>query len=253
MRNFLKNSGVSLTGEYIDIPLWVNTVKIDVGLSTNAPQSQIWLDEEKKLYVIGFEPLRSNIATLALGDSSWRLRLSPKYLGTRMMVIPCALANEHIEGGLDFFVTTDDPGCSSLYEPVNFEVASKERVEVWSLNEFLIYFPFFQIPQIDHLKIDAQGADFEIIKGASHYLNRIFAVTIELDSEQYLNQRTTLNGISKYLEEYGFKLIKPGFLRNVWFLLKGYKIDIETEDPTFINWNLIELSKTRRFFIYQRG
>lgn len=253
MINFLKQSRIPLTNDTVELPPWAKQVKIDVGLSTNAPQSQIWLEENESLFVIGFEPLDANIAALTQGDYSWELRLSPKHLGTRMIVIPCALSDAHIEGGVDFFVTKEDPGCSSLFEPIDFEIASKERVAVWSLNDFLASFPFFRIPHIDHLKIDAQGADFEILKGASQYLDRIFAVTIEIDSGQYMNQHTTFDEISKYLGEFGFKLLKPGFLRNAWFILKGYRIDIETEDPTFINWNLIELSKTRRFFIYQRG
>lgn len=247
------DAGLSLKKGKFLFPEGTERVKIDVGLSVNAPQSQYWISSDPHLFVLGFEPLNTNLNQVRSGSSPWRLKLTPSFVGKRIALIRTALFSRHIPEGLAMYVTKADPGCSSLLEPKSFEVDHVEMVPVYSLNDILEFFPFDQIPLIDHLKIDAQGADFEIVKGVSRYLDKIFAITVELETNEYENSTNSIHDISEFFNQNNFVRAKTGILAHLRFLIKGYKIDVETEDPTFINLGQIKAAKTRRFLLYQRG
>ena len=253
MKEILASLGLPVVDGKIVFPAHFRRVKIDVGLSVNAPQSQIWLKNDKDLLVIGFEPLRSNIETLMEESSHWTVKLESDLIGQRIFIVPVALSNLQDPEGLSFYVTKDDPGCSSLLKPKNFEILRVETVPVWTLNDFFQLFPFDRFPIIDHLKIDAQGSDLRILEGCDQYLNRVFAITVEIDVEEYEDTTNSEKSISSYLRKFDFTLSKPGFIQNLVYLMKGLKIDVETDDPTFINENALIYSKHRRYFIYQRG
>lgn len=253
MRKFLQTSGLRFSNGSIEIPDYAQQVKVDVGLSVNAPNSQIWLEEDEKLLVIGFEPLRKNIDVLKSGNSEWPITLTLENQMSRFLLVPTALAEKHIEEGLDLYITGDDPGCSSLLPPANFNVIGRERVPIWSLNDFFECFSFERIPIIDHLKIDAQGFDFQILQGSTQILRKIFAITVEVDSIEYIGTLNSISAIDSLMVEFGFKKVTPGFRTNISNIGKGYRIELQTEDPTYINLDLISLSRTRRFFIYQHG
>lgn len=246
-------AGIYLEEGKIRFPEGTERVKIDVGLSVNAPQSQYWIASDSHVFVLGIEPLIANLDKVRSGSSTWKLKLSPNFVGKRIALIRTALFSKHIPGGMAMYVTKADPGCSSLHQPKSFDVDYTETVPVYSLDDILDYFPFDQIPLIDHLKIDAQGADYEIVKGVSKYLDRIFAITVGQDTDQYHDSTNSIDEISKFFSENNFIRVKSGILAHLIFLFKGYKIDVETEDPTFINLDKIKASRYRRFFLYQRG
>lgn len=253
MKELLVSAGLPVVEGKIIVPRQLRRVKIDVGLSVNAPQSQIWLENDSELMVIGFEPLKSNIDVIRNESSRWEIKLDSDSIGQRIFILPTALSDIHDPNGLDFYVTKGDPGCSSLLKPKNFEILLVEKVPVWTLNDFFQFFPFDRIPIIDHLKIDAQGSDLRILEGCSKFLDRIFCITVEIDIDEYEGSTNSENSIKSYLGKFGFQLNKPGLKSNLVHLLKGLKIDIEADDPTFINSNTLKYSKNRRFFIYQRG
>lgn len=167
------DAGLKMQRGRFSFPKEFKRIKIDVGLSVNAPQTQIWLENDSGLIVIGIEPLKSNIKSIVERSSSWPVSLNPEYLETRAFLIPVALSDEKNDDGLTFYVTKEDPGCSSLYKPKNFEVSRTEVVPVWTLDEIMKYIPFERFPIIDHLKIDAQGSDLKILKGSTKFLDRI--------------------------------------------------------------------------------
>jgi len=253
MRELFSEAGLTLLNGKFQFPPETEHVKIDIGLSVNAPQSQIWIEADPQLFVLGFEPLKTNLDQIRSGSSSWSVKLSPKYVGSRMALLQTALYSKHITEGMLMYVTEADPGCSSLLEPKSFKVDHAEQVPVWTLNDILDYFPFDRFPIIDHVKIDAQGADFEILKGASNYLDKIFAITLELDTSEYQNSTNSQELVEEFMHNHNFTRVKPGILTHLMFLLKGYKIDVETDDPTYINLGKINFSKSRRFLLFQCG
>ena len=253
MIELLQEAGLRIENGKIVFPVDITRVKIDVGLSVNAPQSQSWISGDPNLFVLGFEPLESNLDSIRNASSQWLIKLLPEFISHRIALIKTALYSAHLDEGMLFHVTRDDPGCSSLLAPKSFDVLHTERVDVWTLNDVLDFFPFDRVPVIDHLKIDAQGADFEIIKGASRYLDKFFAITLEVDTTEYKETTNSQNDVESFMIENGFIKAGRGFFAHLNYLVKGYRIDVETDDPTFINLNQIQLSKNRRFLLYQRG
>ena len=156
-------------------------VKLDIGLSYSAPQSQLWLEKEPDLIVFGFEPNPASVQNILNGNIQKRHHehgtpVKSEYINTRFFVLPFALDNvEKIETS-DFYVTSIDCGTSSLYKPkTNSGLGNSSiiKVPVISLKSFLDLFPWDQIPYIDYIKIDAQGADLNILKSAKDYLREV--------------------------------------------------------------------------------
>jgi len=234
------------------IPEWVRRVKIDVGLSVNAPHSQIWLDKNPDLFVFGFEPVKSNIDAISKGNSKWPVSLNCDFIGKRLWIIPCALGNESNEVS-EVYVTSVDPGCSSLLVPKTLAISSTEKTTIWKLSDFLDYFPWQRFPYIEHLKIDVQGMDFEVLKGAEHYIKRIMFITIEVDTNEYEETSNNRSEISIYLLQRGFRQIPlRGPTRVLWELLHP-GIEIHFTDLTFFNPTLLKQKSLETMFIYQHG
>ena len=253
MKLFLKENNVAFVGGLLSLPSYCTKVKLDVGLSVNAPQSAIWLNREPNLFVYGFEPVARNREAIFSGNHQWPTKLNPALIGERIEIIPCALGQKSIAGGLRMFITKTDPGCSSLLEPIGMEIDYMETVPVFSLGDFLSYFPFQRIRQIEHLKIDVQGADFDVLLGTREFLKKIMAITIEIDTSNYVATRNSSLGI-------GFYLLKRGFLRirhrASWiFICKifGKVLTVETDDPTYLNLRFLLARTTDSLSLFQRG
>ena len=56
MRDFIQEYCHIFEGQKIKIPAGFSRIKIDVGLSSNAPQSEMWLRRDPDLLVFGFLP-----------------------------------------------------------------------------------------------------------------------------------------------------------------------------------------------------
>lgn len=231
MKEFISSHVPMRDDGKIDISQNFKSVKLDIGLSHNAPMSQNWLSNEKDLIVFGFEP------NLAAGDS---VKRRVKFLGTSFFIIPCALGLQ--SGGIkNFYVTVPDCGTSSLYVPKENKQIRVERVvevPVFQLSDFFDLFPFDTYPIIDYIKIDAQGSDLDIVKSAGNYLkDRVIYITIEAENLQYENTTNSEEEIDMYMEEIGFQRDR---LHN-------------TSDPTYFNPRFSDYIKTNNVRIFQRG
>ncbi len=133
-----------VTGK-ISIPENVKHVKLDIGLSYSAPMSQYWLSHEEDLMVFGFEP--NPAAVMSIMNGAVKLYpyhgepLELKYVGRDFFVVPCALGPSE-QNRATFYITREDCGCSSLYEPEFFDVADIIDVPIFSLSDFFEFFPF---------------------------------------------------------------------------------------------------------------
>ena len=253
MRKFLQNVGVKFEGDKLFVPEYSKRVKIDVGLSVNAPQSAVWLDRDHDLFIFGFEPLESNISQIITGKSIWPINLSPQLIGKEIIIVPVALSNKNNLEGRDFYVTEKDPGCSSLLLPAKMDVARIEKVPVITLDSFLSYFPFERFSYIEHLKIDVQGADFEVIKGAEQNLRNFLVITMEIDTLGYVGSSQSIKTVMSYMKKKDFILLSNSIWGKLRRRLRRINISLETDDPTFLNYKLYcDLSKPHRF-VYQRG
>jgi FkbM family methyltransferase len=253
MKQFLKANNVALVGGLLSLPSYCTKVKLDVGLSVSAPQSAIWLNREPNLFVYGFEPVERNREAILSGNHHWPIKLNPALIGQRILIIPCALGRDSIPEGQRMFITKTDPGCSSLLEPIGMEIDYMEEVPVFSLGDFLSHFPFQRIKQIDHLKIDVQGSDFEVLRGAGEFLKKIMAITIEVDTSNYVGTRNSSLGIKVYLLKRGFLRIRN---RTLWIFISrlfGKALTVETDDPTYLNLRFLLIRTTHSISLFQRG
>jgi hypothetical protein len=206
----------------------IKRVKIDIGLSYNAPVSQVWLSREPDLVVFGFEPNPDNVRSILSGNNKKRHGshgdpINHEYIGTRFFLIPVALNNVTQHTKLPFYCTSIDSGTSSLHKPVDPRLGSFTTVEVdvFPLSHFFDLFPWDRFPYIECIKIDAQGSDLDIIRSAGHYLKeRVVYVIAEPETDQYENcSHNNMRAMLDYLEPLGFFLINHP----------------NTNDPTFLN------------------
>ena len=166
----------------IIIPKNIKDIKIDAGLSFDAPHSQNQIDNDiqnnNDIIVFGFE---ANPTTIVGG------------------------------------------------------VINKIKVPVYNLKDFFDLLSFDNIEYIDYIKIDVQGYDINVIKGAGHYLSeKVVYVTAEPETEQYFNSHdnSTINMIN-YMTSIGFQHINHP----------------NTKDPTFINTKFLD--KKDEIYIWQ--
>ena len=209
----------------ISIPAHIRRVKLDVGLSYTAPMSWNWLNQNgHDLLVFGFEANSSVIGGI---DKHPNFR-----------IINCVLSSTRGDGVCDFYITRGDMGCSSKYVPNSalLQVDRVVRVDQCTLSEFFELFPFDRIPYIEYIKVDAQGSDLDILKGAGEYLKEhVVYVTAEPEDLYYENTCNSVEEMDKYMISLGFERITTP---NTW-------------DPTYLNpkWKHVADS----IYIFQKG
>ena len=248
MEKFILASGLKLKNDEIEFPVNIKKIKIDVGLSGNAPQSEIWTQRDPELLVIGFEPLSKNRKMIANFSSPWPIKLDPQKVRNSVFVVPVALSSKSSIKDLKMYITEEDSGSSSLLVPMGLSFKDFEYVPVFCLDDFLSFFPFSKYRFIDHLKIDAQGMDLEILKGSSKHLKYISYITAEQD-QQYEGTKNSKTYLRIFMLRKGF--IKVGFFTEM-LMKRIFNHDISVDDPTYFNSKLI-FQNRRNLFIYQRG
>ena len=224
----------------IRIPEHIKHVKIDVGLSYSAPMSQYWLSREDNLLVFGFEPNPASVASIYKGaikqHPSHGEPLNPKFIGDNFFLIPCALGLS--TNNIINFIVTRDCGCSSLYTPKHFDIERIIDVSIFSLADFFDLFPFDTHPVIDYIKIDAQGADLDIVKSGGHYISeRVIFITLEAENSHYENTVNSALDIDNYMKSIGFIAYQSR----------------QTDDPTYFNPRYSDYIKKNNVTIYQKG
>jgi hypothetical protein len=126
--------------------------------------------------------------------------------------------------------------------------STSENVPVFKLDDFMAYIDFERVKFIEYVKIDAQGMDYEVIRGAKKYLGKICFITSEVDLS-YVN---TTNSIFKL----NLLMMLRGFFKvdriSAYLLSRIFRFTINVDDPTYLNLRLIH-KINKNFFIYQKG
>lgn len=206
----------------IKIPNWVKKIKLDIGTSLSAPNSEVWLQRENDLMVFGFEPNVHNIKILYEGQNYWPHHIKKERIDNSFFLVNCALSNE-INESQKFYCTGDNnSGTSSLFKPKTFEVLDTIDIPVITLNDFFDLFPWDKINVIDQIKIDAQSSDFNIIKGMDRYMcEKVIYIDVETNTNgQYYSEESPME-LKKYMIEKNFECVNWGI--NATFLNKKFK------------------------------
>ncbi len=233
----------------IKIPDKIKYLRIDIGLSDDAAHSvEALLDNEDRM-IIGIEPHPKNIEGLKKGmPKHYSISLDNKYvrkgynlkliddLLDKFIIIQGAAGSSKNIQERKFFSAYPDRGNSSFYETQSPEVSGNTSdehfiVKEFSLNYLLSQIDFGRIDFIESIKIDTEGHDLEVIKGASRFMDRILYFRIECFRGIYPNSEfaeknkfpshilfgtdgyvDSASAIIEYLKNYNFSLIstQPG-------------------------------------------
>ncbi|MCK9428895.1 MAG: FkbM family methyltransferase [Candidatus Omnitrophica bacterium] len=184
------------------IPKNISNIKLDIGLSYCAPNSQLWLRTLKDRIIFAFEPLPSNINSI----NHLGLTNDPNF-----KLLYTALDNIIEPTYTDFYVTNTDPGCSSLYKPTKYlpyTVKEVIKVPVISLEYFLSLIPWKRFKYIEHIKIDTQGKDYNILQSISEYLHKIVFINVETTVFNHYEKDDDNYKINDLLVSNNFECIK---------------------------------------------
>jgi len=161
--------------ELPEIPDSIKRIRIDIGLSFDAPHAKDWISEGDDIFVFGFEPVPENCKYILDEIKSDRFHL-----------YECAVSdtNENRKFNVTKHNTSieKDRGHSSFYEPSDsspFSIDYSLDVRCITLSSFLDLIDWDRFEYIDYVKIDAQGHDFKIIKIARPYFDRLPRIKLE--------------------------------------------------------------------------
>ncbi|WP_193212252.1 FkbM family methyltransferase [Luteolibacter marinus] len=120
-------------------------------------------------------------------------------------ITPINRALAATSGILDFY-DANNKGDSSLFNPGND--ASHIRVNSTTLDSFLS--EYYPEGPIKHLKLEAEGAEPEILEGARGSLKRFHYIAAAGGPERGISHETTLAKITERLHDNGFPMIGFG-------------------------------------------
>lgn len=220
-----------LTDGFIRIPKHVTNVRLDVGLSETAHISQYWLDHDPDTFVLCLEPNRRNLVRIISGTGRWIYKLDPKLIDIRCYILPYAAKDIPEPARSLFYCTANDPGCSSLLQPIEFDIAKESYVECINLAQLIGLISPKRFPFIDYIKLDCQGADYEILRSLRTVASRISVITYEYEPGQYYNSCDSLY-------KYSSLMTSLGLLEATSENLIKWRIDpgkFLVDDPTYFN------------------
>ncbi|KNC48619.1 uncharacterized protein AMSG_00396 [Thecamonas trahens ATCC 50062] len=219
------------------LPKTTKRVWFDVGAHRDAMYTLPFAKEQEDLLVFAFEPLYRMWAELAITHAH-----------PRVVALPAAVAPD---GGVATFHMAGTDQCSSL-KPVDpetdiydwpggcTEVTHAYQVPVLSLQEVLDALP---LPTVQFVKIDAQGADFDVLLSAGPALaEKVENVVVEVQTNVplYAGAKNETDFVD-YMADAGFDLVKralqgPNEL-NLLFHNAKLGIKLTSED-----WDLLPLN-----------
>ena len=126
---------------------------------------------------------------------------------------PHALGRENEER--DFYIT-NHPMCSSLYMPNeklislynNFDMAylkKKSKIQTTKLDDIV---DMYGIGDIDFIKIDVQGAELDIFRGAKNTLGKVLKIVSEVEFIHHYENQPLFGDICNFLDSYGLMFNK---------------------------------------------
>lgn len=270
VRNILEDRGLLESSGFLHCPVWVKRVKLDVGMSHTGPNAIEWIRRDPHLLVVGVEPIQSEV------DSFWLFAKTLnnfKLIEKQLIILPIALSDK--DGFQKINITKGYLGTSSLLIPKRLEVEARVEVPTATLGSLLDCLDLEKFGKIDHLKLDCQGMDLEILRNGGPKIVKIAAITAEAHDGQYRGASNTESELARFLSSYGFKFVNRRSLvrQLVGKLLSKItsirklgisfptthsvhtpkEFPIEVDDPTFVNMRYEMEIRSGRIRLWQRG
>tara|TARA_Y100000310_G_C20454466_1_gene702386 strand:+ start:55 stop:852 length:798 start_codon:yes stop_codon:yes gene_type:complete len=209
------------------IPPYINHIRIDVGLAGDACNSQMWLEETNDRFVFGIEPLEIH-----------HQHLKQHNFGERFLLVKGAISNTPSPTKKTFY-HLHNTGASSFLEPKDkSHLKKKEVVNTFSLEFLLDHIPWDRFEDIEHIKTDCEGTDYEAIKSIGRYLLRVGAIS----SEVSLNNLAVFKGLSTDV----YSDLMNFLHQNQFAPDKRYVLDMDSNDRGGFRPGQRGLSRSRR-------
>ncbi len=210
-------------------PMYRVDIVFDVG--ANVGQSaKIYVDRFPGSHIYCFEPV---------GDTFHQLQDNLKGI-ERVDCYQLALGSSKSKGKM---VKQGSSAMSYLLgqskePPMNNDVAT-ESVDIVTLDEFC---RTRQIDQINFLKIDTEGGDLEVLKGAVTMLTeqKIDLVEVEAGMNPGNNRHVPFEALKEYLESHGYFLFGIYEQKNEWPTREPH---LRRTNPLFISHRMIEWNR----------
>jgi FkbM family methyltransferase len=182
-----------------------NLTVADVGCRWGA--SELWSAFGSRVTVLGFDP-----------DAEECARLARAYRGPAdIRFLPVALGPA---GGAATLYLTREPACSSLYPPdpealrqrpelFCIEPVGTASIELRTLDDCTAG---AGLDRIDFLKLDTQGSELDILRGAERCLGTVRALEVEVEFNEIYEGQPLFGDVDRFLRQRGFVLWRLGNL-----------------------------------------
>lgn len=180
-------------------------VLVDVGCRWGLDET--WAAFGPHIERIGFDPDAEECARLSgLNTGGARVRFVPSGLGPAVGEAPLHLTRE--------------PACSSLYppdletlrhrpelacvEPVGTATIPLTTLDAWAVAE--------GVERVDIIKLDTQGSELDILRGAERILGTVRALEVEVEFNPIYSGQPLFGDVDRFLRDRGFVLWRLGHL-----------------------------------------
>lgn len=174
-------------------------VVVDVGCRWGFADA--WEDLGDRCTIVGFEPDRVECERLSehYRDRPW-VRIVPSALGP-------------VQRAATLYVTRE-PACSSTYPPIDAivdrhprlepqRVVRRDTIELITLDEWCSH---HDVERIDLIKLDTQGSELDILRGAKRTLESASVVQTEVEFNPMYAGQPLFGDVDRFLRDRGFVL-----------------------------------------------
>jgi FkbM family methyltransferase len=220
-----------LTPAYLGSLLVEDLVVVDVGARWGAGER--WRPFGPRVKVVGFDPDEQECARLAANEPD-------------VTYMPLALG---AKAGRATLYRTVEPGCSSLYPPLEGLAAERpalrvirpdgeETVGITTLDDWLSASP---LDEVHVLKLDTQGSELGVLEGAQQALIDVRVLQIEVELNPIYAGQPLFGDVDRFLRDRGFVLWRLGNLTH-YGLADGSSDAVVVEDRHFFDSRPVEIA-----------
>jgi FkbM family methyltransferase len=211
-------------------PLKTPLVILDIGCRWGFAERFVQPDAIDNFKVYGFDPDPDECARL----QDLYSKLPPE----SVTCVPLALAGQK---GTRTLYITKEPACSSLHRPIQslvdhypsldcMRLEKTIEIEVVTLKEWA---EKNAVNHVDYIKLDTQGSELEILKGAGALLSTIKCIDIEVEFNPLYEGQSVFSEVDGFLRLNGFELWRLSNLVHY-----GYLADLtELNNPNTIHYD----------------
>lgn len=192
----LNNCELETNGELSFIKRNLQAMKTVFDVGANVGEWSLLLNRLKpEVAIYSFEPVKETFKTLI--SNNFNENVKPQN---------CGLGSE--VGTTDFFVYGQDSTLNSAHDRGVAEL-NKPEVETVTIETVDHFCASNGIAVIDFLKIDTEGHEFAVLKGAAEFLKNHQIKMIQFEyGGTYIDSRVILKDVYGYLKQFGYEIYK---------------------------------------------